>query len=267
MSGGWTSFRTSFRRRGARASTATSRPTICSRSLRAAGIDGTILVQSLDNYDETLHYLDVADQNDFIRAVVGWVPLADPAACARALDALKARKKFVGMRHLIVYEKDPRWLLQPRCRSRCRAPQRGSRSRRSPTPRSRWIGARHRAAHAGPEHRAQPSRPSAAAGEGLGAVGVADGAAAAFANISVKLSVGGDIVWRWTWSTMKSAATDHVMQHFGRAGSWPEQLAGGAAQRQLPEVWRGIEDCCGPVAADRAAVLGGTAERIYASSS
>jgi L-fuconolactonase len=75
-------------------------------------MDGTILVQSLDKYDETLHYLDVADQNEFIRAVVGWVPLADPSANAKALDALKARKKFVGMRHLIVYEKDPRWLLQ-----------------------------------------------------------------------------------------------------------------------------------------------------------
>ena len=50
--------------------------------LRAAGIDGTILVQSLDNYDETLHYLDVAEATDFIRAVVGWVPLADPPACA-----------------------------------------------------------------------------------------------------------------------------------------------------------------------------------------
>ena len=81
--------------------------------LAACGIDGTVLVQSLDKYEENLHYLDVAEQNAFIRGVVGWVPLADPAACARALDAMKSRKKFVGMRHLIVYEKDPRWLLQP----------------------------------------------------------------------------------------------------------------------------------------------------------
>jgi len=81
--------------------------------LAACGIDGTILVQSLDKYEETLHYLEVGDQHDFIRGVVGWVPLADPSACVKAMDALKARKKFVGMRHLIVYEKDPRWLLQP----------------------------------------------------------------------------------------------------------------------------------------------------------
>ena len=104
----------------------------------ACGIDGTILVQSLDKYDETLHYLDVAEQNDFIRAVVGWVPLADPPACAQALDALKPRKKFVGMRHLIVYEKDPRWLLQPTVQESLdgASPAVASPSRRSPTPRS-----------------------------------------------------------------------------------------------------------------------------------
>src|SRR5262245_4406858 len=82
--------------------------------LKAAGIDGTILVQSLDKYEETLHYLDVADRTDFIRAVIGWLPLADPPACAKALEALKPRRNFAGMRHLIVYEKDPKWLLWPR---------------------------------------------------------------------------------------------------------------------------------------------------------
>ena len=80
--------------------------------LRAAGIDGTILVQSLDDYDETIQYLDLADAHDFIAGVVGWVPLADPDACARALDALSTRSKFVGMRHLIAYEPDPGWVLR-----------------------------------------------------------------------------------------------------------------------------------------------------------
>ena len=45
--------------------------------LRAAGIDGTILVQSLNDLIETIEYLDLADAHDFIKGVVGWVPLDD----------------------------------------------------------------------------------------------------------------------------------------------------------------------------------------------
>ena len=80
--------------------------------LRAAGIDGTILVQSLNDYDETIQYLDLADTHDFIRGVVGWIPLTDPAACERALDGVRARPRFVGVRHLMNYEPDPNWLLR-----------------------------------------------------------------------------------------------------------------------------------------------------------
>jgi L-fuconolactonase len=90
--------------------------------------------------------------------------------------------------------------------------------------------------------------------------------AAAFPSISVKLSVGGDIVWRWPWSTAEIRRySDHVLQHFGprrvMAGSnWPVVLLSGGFR----EVWHGIEDLLsGLSAADRAEVLGGAAERIY----
>jgi L-fuconolactonase len=90
--------------------------------------------------------------------------------------------------------------------------------------------------------------------------------AAAFPNISVKLSVGGDIVWRWKWSTDEIRRySDHCIQHFGprrvMAGSnWPVILLSGSFQ----QCWRGIENLiAGLSVADRAEVLGGTAERIY----
>jgi L-fuconolactonase len=90
--------------------------------------------------------------------------------------------------------------------------------------------------------------------------------AAAFPNISAKLSVGGDVVWRWKWSTEEIRRySDHVMQHFGAervmAGSnWPVVLLSGS----FAEVWHGIENLLtGLSASERAAVLGGTAERVY----
>jgi L-fuconolactonase len=90
--------------------------------------------------------------------------------------------------------------------------------------------------------------------------------AAALPNISAKLSVGGDVVWRWKWSTDEIRRySDHVMQHFGpqrvMAGSnWPVVLLSGS----FAEVWNGIDDLCTQLSTtERSAVLGGTAERIY----
>ncbi len=236
--------------------------------LRACGIDGTILVQSLDNYDETLHYLDVADRNEFIRAVVGWVPLADPPACARALDALKPRRKFVGMRHLIAYEKDPHWVLQPAVQEGLAMLAKAGLAFEAIPVTEEQGEAVIEMARRMPglavvlNHLGRPPLPE----QGWEPWASQMVRAAACPNISVKLSVGGDVVWRWKWSTDGIRRySDHVLQHFGArrvmAGSnWPVVLLSAGFQ----EVWRGIEDLLtGLSAADRAEVLGATAERIY----
>lgn len=80
--------------------------------LRQAGVDRTILVQVLNEIDETNEFLDMSRTVDFVAGVVGWVPLTDPKACARALEDMKPRGKLVGIRTLIAYEPDPKWLLQ-----------------------------------------------------------------------------------------------------------------------------------------------------------
>jgi L-fuconolactonase len=82
-------------------------------SLVASSIDKTILVQLHNDVGETEDYLDICKSVDFIGGVVGCVPLADPARCAEALGRLDGRGKLVGIRHLISYEPDPQWLLQP----------------------------------------------------------------------------------------------------------------------------------------------------------
>jgi L-fuconolactonase len=90
--------------------------------------------------------------------------------------------------------------------------------------------------------------------------------AAACPNVSIKLSAGLDIVMRWRWSTEAMRRyVDHVLDHFGperimAASNWPVILLGGS----FVDLWRGITDLVSRLSADeRAAVLGGTAERVY----
>jgi L-fuconolactonase len=80
--------------------------------LAAAGVDRTVLVQSMDSYADTDAMLAQADAYDFVGAVVGWVPLLRPEEAARALERYRRHPRFAGVRHLIHDEPDPDWLLQ-----------------------------------------------------------------------------------------------------------------------------------------------------------
>ena len=82
--------------------------------LKAAGIDQTVLVQSMDSYEDTAAMLTQAEDFDWIGAVVGWVPLLDHDAERKALDRYSKHPKFRGIRHLIHEEKDPDWVVQPK---------------------------------------------------------------------------------------------------------------------------------------------------------
>jgi L-fuconolactonase len=82
--------------------------------VRAAGVAETIAVQASDSEAETEFLLEQAAGAGFVAGVVGWVPLADPAACARALERFAAHPgHLVGIRHLIHDEPDPDWVVQP----------------------------------------------------------------------------------------------------------------------------------------------------------
>lgn len=80
--------------------------------LAAAGVDRTVLVQSMDSSADTGAMLAQADAYDVVGAVVGWVPLTRPEAAAEALERYRRHPKFAGIRHLIHDEPDPDWLLQ-----------------------------------------------------------------------------------------------------------------------------------------------------------
>ena len=80
--------------------------------LHAAGINETVLVQTVDALDDTDAMLAAARRHPFIAGVVGWIPLADRARAEAALDA-RAGESLCGIRHLIHFESDSEWLLRP----------------------------------------------------------------------------------------------------------------------------------------------------------
>lgn len=77
------------------------------------GITDGVLVQAANNFEDTDWMLRVAINSDWIRGIVGWLPLTDPAATLKALQNRYGKEKyFKGVRHLIHDEPDPQWLLQ-----------------------------------------------------------------------------------------------------------------------------------------------------------
>jgi len=82
--------------------------------LAAAGVGGTVLVQTITVADETPEFLRLAAQHPEIVGVVGWIDLTDPA-CADLLAHLQdaeGGRYLVGIRHQVQNEPDHRWLLR-----------------------------------------------------------------------------------------------------------------------------------------------------------
>lgn len=79
--------------------------------IAAAGIDGTVAVQARQTLEETRWLLDLAEQSEAIRGVVGWAPIAgeDFPACMEEFDG---RAKLKGLRHVIQGEKDEHYILR-----------------------------------------------------------------------------------------------------------------------------------------------------------
>ena len=78
--------------------------------LDQAGFDGCVAVQARQNLDETRWLLQLADQNEFIRGVVGWVDLRSDEVDAE-LDEFAPHPKLVGVRHVVHDEADDEFML------------------------------------------------------------------------------------------------------------------------------------------------------------
>ncbi|MFF1548197.1 amidohydrolase family protein [Streptomyces sp. NPDC058291] len=81
---------------------------------RAAGVDRTVLVQTVTVAEETPEFLTLADAHALIAGVVGWTDLTRPDVADELarLRELPGGRFLKGVRHQVQGEPDPRWLLR-----------------------------------------------------------------------------------------------------------------------------------------------------------
>ena len=238
--------------------------------LARCGVKGTVLVQVLHQVGgETEECLDLCEQVDFVRGVVGWLPLADPDATARELQRLRSRGgKLVGVRHLISYEPDPRWLLQERVIESLKLQAAAKLAFDAIPVNAAQFESVLEVAQRLPElklvinHLGRPPIPE----QGWEPWATQIARAAEHRNVSIKLSIGLDVVIRWRWSTDAIRRySDHALDLFSpdrvmAASNWPVILLGAS----YSEAWNGITELVSGLSADeRRAVLGATAKRVY----
>jgi len=84
-------------------------PTDLQKEIESVGIDGTIAVQADETEKENSYLLSLSDENDFIKAIVGWIDL-------KALDAIermqywKKHDKIKGFRCIMQGQEDSNYL-------------------------------------------------------------------------------------------------------------------------------------------------------------
>ncbi|MFE6617626.1 amidohydrolase family protein [Streptomyces sp. NPDC057740] len=81
---------------------------------RAAGVDRTVLVQTVTVAEETPEFLALAAEHDLVAGVVGWTDLTRPDVADELarLRELPGGRYLKGIRHQVQGEPDPRWLLR-----------------------------------------------------------------------------------------------------------------------------------------------------------
>ena len=236
--------------------------------LQRAGVDATVLVQAADTLADTESMLAVADRVDWVAGVVGWVPLADPAARDAALERFTAHPAFRGVRHLIHEDPDPDWLLRASVQDGL-----GALAARELTFDVVAVLPRHLEhvpvlARAFPELRIVVDHLAKPPIKDRGWKPWADllAAAARHPNVYAKLSglnTAADPE-RWT-ATDLEPYIDHALACFGAervmfGGDWPVAILAGDYQKVWDETNRAIAGLSND---ERAAILGGTAVAFY----
>ena len=232
------------------------------------GIDATVLVQVLNDVDETAEFLAVAGKSDLIAGVVGWVDLTAPDV-AEQLDRLRSGPggdRLVGVRHLVQSEPDPDWLTRPAVIAGLRAVRDAGLAYDVLT-RPHQLPAAMVAVRTVPDlvfvldHLSKPD----IEGRSMEPWASHLKALAAEPNVSAKLSgLVTEVGPEWTVDRLRPYA-DAALEAFGpdrlMAGSdWPVCLLAAG----YDEVFGAAEElCAGLSSSERDQVFGGTAERVY----
>ena len=75
------------------------------------GIEATVVVQAMSSHEETMWLLELAEENEWILGIVGWVDLQDKQL-NKKLEVLKNNPKLKSIRHQVEDESNQEWLLQ-----------------------------------------------------------------------------------------------------------------------------------------------------------
>ncbi len=81
------------------------------REMKAAGVDGAVAVQARQTVEETRWLLELAEQCEAIRGVVGWAPIAS-GEFGKALEEFADNPKLKGLRHIVQGEADENYILR-----------------------------------------------------------------------------------------------------------------------------------------------------------
>lgn len=235
--------------------------------LAQAGVDRVVLVQAANSVEDSAAMFAVDSPR--VAGVVAWVDLLVPSAAARQVEEWSAHPSFVGVRHLIHDEPDPDWLGHPPVRrSLAVLAERGLSFD--------VIGVlpRH-LEHAIAIADELPDLQLVIDHLGTPPVGAASrepwaGLLAALAerpNVAVKLS--GLTTLGATSETATASDlrpfVEHALAAFGAervlyGGDWPVSTLAGT----YAATWETVGELVGGLsAAERAEILGGTAERVY----
>lgn len=79
--------------------------------LQENGVDGCVAVQADQSERETEFLLELANENEFIKGVVGWVDLRAEGVSKR-LAHYSQNEKLKGVRHIVQEEPDPEFMLR-----------------------------------------------------------------------------------------------------------------------------------------------------------
>jgi L-fuconolactonase len=236
--------------------------------IRAAGVDRTILVQSVNTAAENERLCAYARVVPFVAGVVAWLPLDTPGPAGRVLDTLRRHPEVRGVRCLVGRD-DLDWLGRPGPVALLTdlaaadlawdvVPVTAAQVRAVSTVLRRVPGLRVVVDHLGrPPVETDGWQPWAAQ---LAELADAPGAA-------VKVSVGIDALTAWPrWSADRlQRYVDHAAAAFGPdrmmlASNWPVvQL-----RQDYATAWADLDRCVQRAGvSDLAAVRGGTARRWY----
>jgi L-fucono-1,5-lactonase len=80
--------------------------------LQNTGVQNSVFVQTQHDLEENRWVLGMAEENDFIAGVVGWVDLASEQ-CEDQLLEFRDNRKFVGIRHITHDEPDDDFIVRP----------------------------------------------------------------------------------------------------------------------------------------------------------